>query len=419
MPVTRQLDNWLERYIDFTQNTEPPVLYHLWCGIVAISSCLQRKCYINWAYEQTIYPNLYVVLVGPPGGRKGTAMKIAKRLLRKVDIFIGADSLGSTQALYQEIKSAEQYYIDPIDNLECNHKSLSAWSEEFKVFLSTTDPRFITNITDLFDSPNSWRYSSIGRGVEDLSNCWLTIFGATTPSQLQSGLNLDAVGGGLISRIIFVVGYGKEKKVARSSMSKEKEELSELLYEDLENIKDITGEFTTSKAFDDAYTIWYNSPKAEDGVDNGKFEGYNQRRALHVRKLCMVMCASENNSKHIELHHFHRALDVLEMTEREMQNAFYGIGQGSHANTLAEIAKYIESEKTVPHKELLKRFKQDTLGKDFESLIDTLVQTGEIKRDYDTKKACHITATPDINTGEEKDFLDNELFKHLKKEKQS
>jgi len=410
--LSRQLDNWLEHYMKFTQNSEPPPLYHLWSGIVAIASCMQRKCWMSWGHEMTIYPNLYVVLVGPPGGRKGTAMKIAKSLVRKVDVALGSDSLGSIQALYKEIHDSHEEFIHPEEQLPVGHKSLSVWSEEFQVFLSDSDPRLIGNLTDLFDSPDSWRYSAITRGVSDLSNCWLTVFGAITPTLLQSKLNQDAVGGGLISRIVFVVGYGKSKKVPMTFLSKEEYELFDTLLEDLQYIKNLAGPFSMSPKFIETYSTWYMGASSSQGVDSEKFVGYNERRALHIRKLCMIMAVSENNDRYLQERHFLRALHVLEMTENEMPNAFYGLGSGAHSAVLTNIITYIKSRGQVEHSELTKRFQLDTLTNGLGELLETLIQGGTIRQELTPSKKRILTYN-DVSLKEDKNYFDNELFKHL------
>lgn len=410
--MTRQVSNWLQHYLRLTNNTEPPVLYHLWSGIMAISSCLQRKCWIDWGHESIIYPNLYVVLVGPPGGRKGTAMKIAKSLVQKLDIALSSDSLGSIQTLYKEIKGAESSYIHPVNCVPIHHKSLSIWSEEFQVFLSDSDPRLIGNLTDLFDAPSKWKYSSITRGLEDLSNCWLNLFGAITPSLLQTKLNSDAVGGGLISRIIFVVGYGKIKKVPMTHLSDEEFELRDMLLEDLEHIKNMSGQFIMSDNFIETYSTWYMSASSNQGVDSEKFIGYNERRALHLRKLCMVFCASESSKMLLRKHHFNIALHVLTMTEQEMPNAFYGLGHGSHSTILTNVLTYMKTNNTVSWKKLLERFQLDVLPNELEQIIDLAVQTGRLRQEYTPNKDRHFTYN-DIRESGDNNYYNNELFKFL------
>lgn len=357
--MSRQLSDWLEYYMKYTQRTEPPELYHLWSGLTAISSALRRKCYCNWgALRGYVYPNLFVSLVGPPGGRKGTAMKIAKSFVQTLDVPLGADSLGSTQALYKEIMDAEDSYVDP-QGLTKKHKSVSIWSEEFQVFLSDRDQMLISSLTDLFDCADNWKYKTLARKNEDLSNCWLTIIGAITPSLLQAKLSQDAVGGGLVSRIIFVVGNGPKCRRALQFLTEEEEEVSANLEKDLQEIANLSGPFILSKEFLKAYVRWYETDYDESGVMSEKFLGYNHRRPLHLNKICMIVSAAESNDMIITDKHFEKALAILQVTEQEMPNAFYGLGLSSQSDVYAKFLAFIDAREYFDWTELARTFHLD------------------------------------------------------------
>lgn len=380
--MPRQLTDWLESYMKFTENTEPPTLYHLWSGITAISSALRRKCFSNWGSRGYIYPNLYVSLVGPPGGRKGTAMKIAKGMVQLLEIPMGSDSLGSTQALYKEIMDSEADYLQH-SGLMKKHKSLSIWSEEFQVFLSDRDLTLIGSLTDLFDCADSWKYTTLKRKTEDISNCWLTIIGAITPSLLQSKLSQDAVGGGLLSRIIFVVGYGRIKNIPLPFLTAEEEELKKKLNEDLQQIANLSGPFKLCTDFLASYARWYVNSNTADGVSNDKFLGYNSRRALHLNKLCMIVSASEDSSMELHAHHFEKALAILETTEKEMPNAFHGLGMASQSNVYAKILSYIETHDRFSWQQILQHVSLDINGThELRNLMEMAEQSGIITEEH-------------------------------------
>lgn len=376
----RHLDDWLESYLKFTQNSESPVLYHLWSGIAAISSCLRRKCFSNWGLQGYVYPNMYIVLVGPPGGRKGTAMKIAKSMVVNLGVPTSSDALGSTQILYREIMDAEDEFHTK-DGKVRKHKSLSIWSEEFQVFLSDKDQTLRAALTDLFDCPDKWNYSTLKRGQEDLSNCFLSIIGAITPSLLQDKLTMDAVGGGLLSRVILIVGYGPIKKIALPFLSKDDQQLQKDLAKDLEQINLLAGPFILSREYLSTYSKWYNNDSGADGIDSDKFLGYNSRRALQIKKLSMILSASENNEMMLQPHHFHKALHIIKETEQEMPNAFFGIGRGVHAEVLTSIMRYIESHRDFSFTDIQNRFALDALPRDLEQYLDILVSTNKVKKE--------------------------------------
>ena len=90
---SRQCNDWRDSYLTFTANSEPPYTYRLWCGISVIAACLKRKCVLNWG-TLTLYPNMYVVLVGPSGRcRKGTAMNQGMWFMREMGIKMAAESI--------------------------------------------------------------------------------------------------------------------------------------------------------------------------------------------------------------------------------------------------------------------------------------------------------------------------------------
>ena len=325
-----------------------------------------------------IYPNLYIALVGPAAGRKGTAMRFAKDMILDIGIPLSCDSLGSVQALYAEINDAEDSFESPNGAL-LRFRSLAVWAEEFAVFLSHQDSTFTKAVTELYDAPKRWKYRSLGQGIKDLDNCCLNIIGAITPSLLQESLTATALGGGLFSRIIFVVGYGRSKKVALGFLSKEEITLQRQLYEDLQLIKQTKGQFTLTPEFMDAYVPWYESAAATNGVDSDKFDGYNGRRATHLKKLCMVYSVAESNNMLITKEHFQKALSTLEYTENEMGSAFYGLGRGLHADVQVDLMQFLQKEGTTTWDKVLGKFQLDVTPSDLLIFLGTLDTIKKIK----------------------------------------
>ena len=413
--MSRQLSNWLEYYMKYTQRTEPPELYHLWSGLTAISSALRRKCYCNWgALRGKVYPNMFVSLVGPPGGRKGTAMKIAKSFVQKLEITLGADSLGSTQALYKELIDSEDSYVDP-DGITRKHKSVSIWAEEFQVFLSDRDQMLIPSLTDLFDCADSWKYKTLSRKTEDISNCWITIIGAITPSLLQSVLSSTAVGGGLISRIVFVVGQGPKQRKALQFLTEEEEDIQLKLQNDLQEIANLAGQFTLSKDFLKAYVRWYEQEYDDSGVPSERFLGYNHRRPLHLNKVCMLVSAAESNDMIITAKHFETALAIMQITEQEMPNAFYGLGLSNQANVYAKILSFIDSHESFDWTELVKSFHLDVENiTQLRQYLEMAEQSGLIKAEQ-SATTCRYFSIGNKKEVIDPAYLDNTVFRLMSK----
>jgi hypothetical protein len=79
----RILDDWLSTYAEYTSEQESPSLFHFWVGTSIIASTLERKVWINRGYY-TLYPNLYIVLIGASARvRKTSAINIGFELYRE------------------------------------------------------------------------------------------------------------------------------------------------------------------------------------------------------------------------------------------------------------------------------------------------------------------------------------------------
>src|SRR5688572_27538290 len=76
--------DFFTKYMEFVdlENQEAPAVYHRWTLASAIGTILGRQFYLPFG-KGKIYPNQFIMLMGTPGTRKGTAMNIGKELLKK------------------------------------------------------------------------------------------------------------------------------------------------------------------------------------------------------------------------------------------------------------------------------------------------------------------------------------------------
>ena len=135
--MSRELTNWLDSYLEYTENSESPISYHTWAGLSVVAGALQRRVYLKWGLGQVIYPNLYIVLIGPSGRtRKGVALGIAKDFLKQVPgVAVVPESSSGRQAMILAMKRAAKNFQDPTDGIIKFHCSVTAFSEELSVFL--------------------------------------------------------------------------------------------------------------------------------------------------------------------------------------------------------------------------------------------------------------------------------------------
>lgn len=364
--MARELSDWLDSYIEYTENSESPLSYHVWCGLSVIAGALQRRVYLKWGLGRIIYPNLYTVLVGPSGRtRKGVAIGIAKEFLKRVPaISVAPESSSGRQALILAMKRAITNFQDPTDGKIKFHCSVTAFSEELSVFLGQGDIAYLSNLTDWYDSKDDWEYETVGRGKDSLQGLCLNLLGGTAPDWIQSMIPQEALGGGFTSRIIFIVEERKRKLVPKYEPTQEEEELSIKLDMDLERIAQLSGEMVFDEEAEKIYVDWYieqdnalsnNKPPIPDS----RFAGYCERRATHLQKLMLLCSASRGDDLTITAADVNRALALLKSAETHMHKTFGGLGKSRMSDEVDMVINYIKQVKITTRQALLKKYYRD------------------------------------------------------------
>ena len=64
--MTRQLTNWIEGFIEYTDTLPSEPILRKWAAVSTIAGAMERKLYAV-SMGKRLYPNFYVFLVVPPG----------------------------------------------------------------------------------------------------------------------------------------------------------------------------------------------------------------------------------------------------------------------------------------------------------------------------------------------------------------
>lgn len=381
--MPRKCKDWLDSYMQYTENSEPPKLFHIWTGISTIAAVLQRKCMLNWGHLR-FFPNMYIVLVGPPGKvRKGTAMSFGSNLLSKMDIKISADSV-TREALIRNIMEAQDTIIDDKTGAMSFHSSLTVYAPELVVFLGYNQQQLMMDLTDWFDcgkgADGLWTYQTKHQGTDNIVGIWINLIGATTPDLLRSSLSMDAIGGGLTSRIIFVYENEKYKSCPVPFLTPEEEALGEDLYYDLNQIYMLKGQFKPTQNFIELWKEWYVHSDSNPIFDDPRLAPYCERRPVHVMKLAMICSASRSDEMKLQRYDLERSIKIMEMTEKNMPATFTGIGKSPHADVLSKVMNEVGMAGEISLREIQRKFYNDADSRTLSIIIKTLEDMGFLYR---------------------------------------
>ncbi len=373
----RKCQNWLDTYMTYTAKAESPSSYHQWCAISLIAACLRRQVWVSMGHFD-VYSNMYIVLVGPTGCRKSSAINTAIKLaLNLDDVKFSADAT-TREALIKAIAGSEARVELPNNEIYI-HSSLTIISKELSVFLGSNNNDLLALLTDLYDCSDKWEYRTKNMGIDTIKGEWLNMLAATTPTWLIGSVPMNAIGGGFTSRVIFVVEHKPRHRKALPILSAHEKKLREDLWHDLEQISMMKGEMKLTEEGEAWYIDWYEKGTQKSVID-ARFDGYFERKHIHLLKTAIVISASFSNDCIITKSHLMSALYVLEQLEDKMVEAFGAAGRSIHAPDIDGILKYVEEYKVISREQLLKSVWRDISPKDIDIVIHTLIEMKQIEK---------------------------------------
>lgn len=323
----QRLNSWIDSFIEHTANIQSPEIFRRWSAITTIGAALERKVWVVLSGGE-VYPNVYTVLVGPPGSGKGETIKQARDFWRGLKDHHKSPTSLSKAALIDSLHLAKRRIIRPGSNPEYTEfNSLYIISGELGVLLPSYDNDFMNVLTDLYDCQV---YHERRRTKEldiEIPHPQFNILAGTTPSYLNGVMPEGAWNQGFISRVFMV--YSGAKPPSDLFESTDESNLSTDLQSDLELIGRQFGKIGFTSAARDIIRAWHMAG-GEPIPEHPKLAHYVSRRSVHLIKLCMIAAASRGRMT-IDLEEFQTALDWMTEAEHTMSDVFLSMGRGDTA----------------------------------------------------------------------------------------
>ena len=378
--LSRKCTNWLATLREYIEETESPRHFWLWSGLFILGSALQRRAWLPFGME-TIYPNLFIMFVAPPGwSRKGAPVGFAKKTLEDVQLPVGIDSptkrhLTKRLAVLSE---TEHFYYK---GFQRGQAPLALVSKELSSFLAVDPKNMIEAITDLYDSHDKWDYGTSGKGEDILRNLCISCLFATTPDWIAKNLPEEAIGGGFTSRFILVSGIDIYKEVPYPPIPDPA--IYARLKKDLEGVCHLTGPFEWGKGALEYYKSWYMTIKPWAKSLNDE-RLYNNFSRVHVQAIKTAMClhVAEKDELIIEKTDMQKAVILMEEVYETAGMVFAAHGRNPLAMTIDSVIKQCRDFKRCTTNRLLKLNYRDISKKGLEEVLENLELMKMVKREY-------------------------------------
>lgn len=341
-------DDFISDYLQYQAETEPPKFFHRWCVLSMLGAYLGRD-FTSDLGAFKITPNMYTMLIGVPGTRKSTAIKLSKKLLK----------LTSYDKFSADKSSKEKFLLDLAgDSLDGGHDLLEdalfggdddtrnsqvyIACDEFNNFIGNGNIEFVSLLGELWDYEGTYsnRIKS-GKSV-NIPNPTVSILGGNTATGFSLAFPSTTIGQGFFSRLLLVYSEPSNRKITFPK-APDPEQTSYLVDKLLAMKSCVQGTATyTDSANMLLDKIYKNTPPIEDS----RFEHYTNRRFTHLLKLCLIVAASRMSTEIAEEDVVY-ANTILHHTEQLMPKALGEFGKSKNSDVTHKIIQILENHYEV------------------------------------------------------------------------
>jgi hypothetical protein len=379
----------LNEYLTLMEDTEAPRQYLIWALIAAAAALIGGNAAFKRGPLFTQSANLFVVLLGPSGVRKSSAITPIVDMLRRSSVNFGPTDTGGQRqgimsamvGLHKMVKRRRFVSVDEVpplyEHLEHSRRPQDIFfsAPELGRILGTGAREMADFFNDLYDrAPIDYQT----RASETIiRNGIATLLGGSTPQALASILPDGATGHGILSRIVFVWAGEKYKDVPIPPVPAEEwYDAHAAFVERLLWIDHNRQDFTLDAAGDSAYTDLYTfSPELGDP----RLESYRARRSGTLLKVSMCLAALRNstmiNEEDVQLAHA-----ILLETEPDMHKALEYFGRNKTFIGRMAIIQFLKSrsEGAATMNEIVAAIASDLNRREADEVIQNMLSAKEL-----------------------------------------
>jgi len=353
-----------ESFIDcVSPHTDIPDAFIIWSALSLVGAALKNNVYFQIG-TYTLYPNMFIVLVGPPGVGKGASMNILEQMIidTKPNQVVNTLSDRITAERIIERISDGWSTAPQLKNMQLvlgkNDHNCLLFSSEIRVLLGASD--WMLEFLEEAWSKTTYEYQTKNKGNVAIDNMCCSLLAASVPDFLRN-VNREAhmvITGGFSSRCLFIYAENPSKDLPFPEPLK-KNLKSKALYDnlvlDLQEIGTLRGEFVIDTGARLRFEAFLRLNRAASSKDDSEaVANFRARIKAHVLKLAMIFSVSRDNTLHISEMDMINAIAEIQKILVSLTKLFRGAGEGMDAAVTARVQDFIEKYGRVSKKEIFK-----------------------------------------------------------------
>lgn len=324
------------RYLQLTQASESPALYHAASFLTAVSGAVRRRCMVDMDLYR-LYPNLFTILVGRSGIKKDTAIDFAVST-----VYQACNRLNvlpkemSPQGLIDDLR--DRYGATGISDglLVSEEIGVTFSGEDYKKELGKW-------VTDLFKCQDRWARRLRNGGRIEVENVYFTLLAASTPEWLRK-LPPDMLKGGFFPRVW--IAWAGTKRGWKWKTPVDREGRTRFIADLLPRLDTLPERLTLSPAADRFMEAWYEQTvPLRQTTSSGLMEPYFERVHVLAVKLAAVLHVLDGTfgSVVIAREHCERAVALLALTEPGTETVLRDLSASGEGELVREVLDWLRS----------------------------------------------------------------------------
>lgn len=388
--MSRHYGNWLLKWCELFKDTEVPESFAVWAGIWTISAVLQDHVALARG-GGSLYPNMYIMLIGPPRGGKSYPSSIA------LEQFIEPNAIETWAGNMSP--SFMTKYLDAIALKAAAtalpgvlpRPALTFYSDELALTLGSSQQAgdVLRILTQLYDF--RFDYGTHAHGVLRTGRPLLNWLACTTVRWLRRSIPPDLIDSGFCARLIAQVEPLRD--VIVPELPPIDPVVKQQLLDDLAAIAALTGRYKLTQDAQFEYNKWYiENRQRRIALDDEIIQNIYGREDEHVLKVAICLMASVGDSFDVLPSAITSAITLVEGARQSNIELFRGIAAGDKMLDLKMYlqGKILSTNGPVSHSQLQrstnKVIPDATM---FKQIIESLIEEQMIERVPGAGKGQH------------------------------
>lgn len=378
--------SWLDSYLDYIDNTENPRDYNLWAAISAISSSMKRNIYI-WRNFVQYFPNQYIILVGPPGIGKGSAIHPVIKIVKEAGLVNYLSDKITAEKIIEKLAVGFAKAMPAVSptgqgtlfTIGQDHTACIL-AKELPVFLSSSEWMH-SLLCQLWDE-NTFEYETKNKGSSFIKDMCVSMLAGCVPDFIRK-MSRDAlapVTGGFTARTIFVYATEKAQLLPEGWGRPQgtTSQLYDMLLNDLKHISRLSGEMRLSI---DAQRLWnqtYAIHNKQGELDTDAAANFKSRISAHVIKTAMSVSVAEADDLVITKAQLERAITYVETVRDKVDVIFRAVGESPLAVIQDKVITLLEDQGILARDTILRRLYRHTTDDQLTQVLFTLERSNMV-----------------------------------------